>query len=334
MTNTWDEAKLLQYITDGIEESLNLDYKAAASLDRKGNKKKEITKDVSAMANSEGGIIIYGIAEYQDKENSHLPEKLDPVDRTQFSKEWLEHIINTISPKIDGVRIYPVNLSSGSNDVAYVVDIPQSNTAHQARDYRYYMRYNFESVPMEDYYVRDVMGRGQHPKIELEFEFLLSTSIFERDNEVIRQMTDTYLRVSAVNRGSVYANYVNAYFTIPKYILPIPERLFGEQPSAEDYYTVELRQEHETKYEDNTVREVIGTESIGMSIQARYGSARYDPILPERWHRWFIDVRKDIRTTNLTDLVLDWAVFADNTPKLIGKRFLTDIEFIEEIDER
>ena len=134
LTDIWDEARLLQYITDGIEESLNLDYKAADALSKSDGKKKEITKDVSAMANSDGGLIIYGIAEFQDVARSHLPEKLDAVNRIDFSKEWLEQVINNIRPKIDGLRIYPVSLSSGTNDVAYVVDIPQSRTAHQATD--------------------------------------------------------------------------------------------------------------------------------------------------------------------------------------------------------
>lgn len=133
----WDQARLERYITEGIEESLTLDYKAAASLDKSDKKKIEITKDVSAMANSAGGIIIYGIAEFQDKACEHLPEKLDPVDRTAFSKEWLEHIIGNIQPRIDGVIIHPVPISSATNDVVYVVEIPQSHTAHQAKDHRY-----------------------------------------------------------------------------------------------------------------------------------------------------------------------------------------------------
>ena len=143
MTEIWDEARLMQYINDGIEESLNLDYKAAAALNKTEEKKKQITKDVSAMANSDGGIIIYGISEFQDIAHSHLPEKLDPTDRAVISKEWIEQVISNIRPKID-VKIYPVNLTSGANDVAYVVDIPQSYTAHQATDKKYYKRFGID----------------------------------------------------------------------------------------------------------------------------------------------------------------------------------------------
>ena len=52
--NVWDQARVQQYIDDGVEESLNLDYKAAGALAKTDGKRKEITKDVSAMANSEG----------------------------------------------------------------------------------------------------------------------------------------------------------------------------------------------------------------------------------------------------------------------------------------
>ena len=74
MADVWDEARVQQYIDDGIEESLNLDYKAAGALAKTDGKKKEITKDVSAMANSDGGIIIYGVTE--DPTNRFLPGRL------------------------------------------------------------------------------------------------------------------------------------------------------------------------------------------------------------------------------------------------------------------
>jgi len=38
----------------------------------------------------------YGIAEPDDKAKRHLPERLDPLRRTDVSKEWLEQVIQTI----------------------------------------------------------------------------------------------------------------------------------------------------------------------------------------------------------------------------------------------
>jgi hypothetical protein len=49
--STWTKQKLDQMIADKVEESLALDYKRAASLDKAGDKKKaEITKPVAPLS--------------------------------------------------------------------------------------------------------------------------------------------------------------------------------------------------------------------------------------------------------------------------------------------
>src|SRR3989339_2090926 len=89
-------------IDNQIEESIHLEYKQSDAFGKTDGKKKEISKDVSSFANSDGGIIIYGIREFNDKDKNHLPEKIDPIDRLVFSKEWIENIITgNISPKIE-----------------------------------------------------------------------------------------------------------------------------------------------------------------------------------------------------------------------------------------
>lgn len=164
--NSWTKGRLDRLIADAVEENLNLEYKRAASLENDDPKEIEITKDVSAFANSAGGTLIYGIAEPDDKKHRHRPERLDPISRAVTSKEWLEQIIQTIQPRIDGIVIHPVPIDEAADTVCYVVEVPQSHTAHQARDHVYYKRQNFNRPPMEDYEIRDVMGRRSHPKIQ------------------------------------------------------------------------------------------------------------------------------------------------------------------------
>ncbi len=159
MNDIWDQSRLQNYIDDQIEENLALEYKASGALAKINEKKIEVTKDVSAFANSAGGILIYGIKEYNDHARKHLPEKIDPLDRRQISKEWLEQVISNIRPRIADVVIHPVPLNGDQTQVAYVVEIPRSITAHQATNHIYYRRYNFESVAMEDYEIQDVRNR-------------------------------------------------------------------------------------------------------------------------------------------------------------------------------
>lgn len=163
-SRNWDEADILSLITDGVLESINLDYKSSDALGKLDRQKSEISKDVSAFANAAGGTIVYGVSE-----DGRLPTEIDGgVDATDISKEWLENVINsTIQPRIDDVRINQVALTDHQGRVLYVVEIPQSVGAgpHQARDHRYYKRFNNQSVPMEDYEVRDVMRRSIGPDL-------------------------------------------------------------------------------------------------------------------------------------------------------------------------
>jgi hypothetical protein len=162
----WIEADLQELITNQVQEHLSLDYKACGALAKEDRKKFDISKDVSALANSAGGVIVYGI-----NETDHLPTSIDVgFDPTDITKEWLEQVINSnIQRRIDGIRINPVMLRSGR--CAYIVYVPQSvHAPHMAKDHKYYKRFNFESVPMEDYEVRDVGRRSETPNLSIEME--------------------------------------------------------------------------------------------------------------------------------------------------------------------
>jgi hypothetical protein len=168
MAREWNQARLQRYIDEGIEESLTLDYKAGEALLKRNGRSNEVAKDVSAMANSAGGVIIYGISEHAGPELQHRPAGFSPVTRRECSRETLEQIISSnIQPRISGIKIIPIPLESHPAEVIYVVTIPQSDTVHQVvANKRYYKRFNFESVPMEDYEIRDVLNRVAHPNVE------------------------------------------------------------------------------------------------------------------------------------------------------------------------
>ncbi len=207
----WDIEKINDHINDAVEENLHLDYKSADALGKTDGKKKEISKDVSSFANSDGGVIVYGVSEFDETAKNHLPEKIDPVNRLNYTKEWLEQVINTnISPKIDKLKITPIQVGAvEDNQAIYVVEIPKSNTAHQAKDKRYYKRFNFESVPMDDYEVKDIINRLSKTQPKLYFKFTPPKGILE---------TPPYppifdVRVWIHNNGNKVIKYLDCFIT-------------------------------------------------------------------------------------------------------------------------
>ena len=87
----WSESDLNDLIKNDIQEDLHLDYKQSRALARTDACRNELSKDVAAFANADGGRIIYGIAE-----KGHHAEEIDEgVNSTELNREWLEQIIRS-----------------------------------------------------------------------------------------------------------------------------------------------------------------------------------------------------------------------------------------------
>ncbi|HEV8286847.1 MAG TPA: ATP-binding protein [Chitinophagaceae bacterium] len=308
MESIWKIDRIQSYIDNKVEESIQLDYKAANALQNIPEKKREISKDVSAMANSAGGVIIYGIKEFDDPLKKHFPEKIDPIKRKVISKEWLEQVIGSnIQPKIEGVIITPISISN--EDVLYVAEIPQSLTVHQANDKRYYKRYNFESAPMEDYEVKDIMNRSKNPLIELNFD-LLQKLINANEGGY-----EYYLLVRMQNKGNVIANYVN-------YFVELPERIVYNDD--ESLMMSEGRSGYKFFFGDNTIRDVLEENSNGTGdFISKYGPSRFEPILPRLISRG--KRIKLVKNLHHWDQQIFWILQADNANSKEGSFNLKDL---------
>jgi len=310
----WTEADLINIVKDGEnhQESVHLEFKACDALGKSDGKKNEVSKDVSAFANSDGGTIVYGIIE-----KAHVPEKLDGgYDQNDISKEWLEQVINSrIAPKIDGIRINPIHLeTTSSGRYAYVVCVPQSNTAHQASDKRYYKRFNFEATPMEDYEIRDVMFRVKHPRLEAE---LVSGHSYSEDR-VTWKLIVRNTGVTAVQKFAVD-------FEIPEFVVwkargthPVPQLKPVEETRRSNigyvrFRIVNFQQANPVVHSETTATEVVfPSDSIDVLMGKLY-------INPKELLEW---EKKRITGEDPDVLKVYWCIFADDAPPRSGEKTL------------
>lgn len=69
-------------------------------------------------------------------------------------------ISSSIQRNIPGLKIFPIRKDGDLNKTMYVVQIPSSTEApHICKDKKFYKRYNFSPVAMEEYEVRQLYGR-------------------------------------------------------------------------------------------------------------------------------------------------------------------------------
>lgn len=158
-----NEKDLQKLIDNKIEESTTLEYKSLDSL--KNNL--EIAKDISAMANSEGGRIIYGIKE----DENGFPEKIEWTS-DKGEKDKIDQILSSrINRKIEGCEIEEIKSEVDKKKFVIIVNIPKSDLApHQSGNKKYYRRSNSRAREMEHGEIEDLFFKRKRPKLRIELK--------------------------------------------------------------------------------------------------------------------------------------------------------------------
>jgi hypothetical protein len=230
ISKSYSRADIDELIFTQAEESVNLEFKRGDAL-RKGRDsvekekiKSDIAKDVSAFANSDGGVIIYGIEEI-----NHRAAKVFYVNGHEFTKETLEQVINSrIQRRIDGIIIEPIRYDEKVEKTIYVVKIPASKRApHMTTDKKYYRRYNFQAVEMEEYEVRNLYSRPQNTILQIGEPNVTSSRNISKAEKIVE--LETKVEFSIKNIGNTIENLYKLEVKIP-HMLAVHSNAFRQQP--------------------------------------------------------------------------------------------------------
>lgn len=152
---------LREWITNGQQEDLHLEFKSQFD-------KKTLAKAVSGFANSEGGIVVWGIDGRKDESGVDAATGLSPLPNVRAIFSQLQSLTgDSVSPLVDGVehRLIAVE-GDGAGYIATLVPTSDGGP-HMAKlgENRYYKRSGDSFYVMEHFDVADMFGCRAHPSL-------------------------------------------------------------------------------------------------------------------------------------------------------------------------
>jgi hypothetical protein len=160
------------FIKEKIEENIHLDYTQMSTTEEPNYN--EIAKSVSAFLNSDGGLLVLGISEQKLKEKTGkvMNVRIFPSEITwgpsTLTREKLEHSLKAkVQPWHNDMIIIPVRNPNQETQCVFLIDVPKSKIGPHMANYRFYMRSNFETKPMEHWQIADMFKNNWIQKSEL-----------------------------------------------------------------------------------------------------------------------------------------------------------------------
>jgi hypothetical protein len=203
-----------QFITDKHPENIRLEYKSGFS---SADTNQQIAKEVSAFANQQGGVLIYGIIEESGK--TRKPDAVIGIDksltpRQKIQSVCLDHIYPPVVPEIQECE-----LKSDTSKVVVVVRVDMSDEAPHTINQRtgFYIRVQDRSDPREMNEEEITMLLNRRAKIVEQRDRLLQRTyrrVFPPDVKRNFMLTPSILIVTPIypmypliDRGRLYDVY-------------------------------------------------------------------------------------------------------------------------------
>jgi hypothetical protein len=174
LTETFDQLnweKITSFIAQKQEEHLHLDFKTVANSDLSSKEdRRNLARSISGFANSNGGIIIWGIKARKNADNIDCAMEIVEISKPDLLVSRLNSLTGeSTSPIVDGVRHRVITDPITASSVVATL-VPETDSGpFMARlgEQRYYKRSGDSFYQMEHFDLEDMFGRRQKARLEI-----------------------------------------------------------------------------------------------------------------------------------------------------------------------
>lgn len=169
------EDSLQRLIDEKIAESLYLEFKTKkhrSQGDLSESDARQFSRALSGFANSDGGILLWGIQTNQRDEAANLRPICGVLD---FQGRLKKSLLNSTQPVVNGVLLEAIEAPSAPGEGYVKCLIPASDkTPHRAMlaDREYFKRTAEGFYKLEHFDLEDMFGRRPHPALVLKLELV------------------------------------------------------------------------------------------------------------------------------------------------------------------
>lgn len=182
------EAAIDRWISEQKSEDLYFDCKTKKDTKKPildSDDRRNLGKAVSAFANSEGGLLLWGVDARKQAGVDCLVSK-GPITQIAAFKSEVEHAItDLIRPPIQNLEIYQISSSQAQADGYLAISVPCSDLRPHTSERKFYFRNGHQILEMEVSQIRDQMLRRTVPKLEFEWDVRID---YEQLNPNIREV--------------------------------------------------------------------------------------------------------------------------------------------------
>jgi hypothetical protein len=152
------------------QESVHLDCKLLGKAELADDDKRNLARAISGFANSEGGIILWGVEAKRNNEGIDCVISSPGIAKVRLALSRLVELTpEAVDPPVDGVEHRAITRRAASRGFLATLVPPSDGGPHMAKLglNRYYKRNGTSFLTMEHYDIADMFGRRQRPVLKI-----------------------------------------------------------------------------------------------------------------------------------------------------------------------